>query len=168
MPKMNEEENLGIDVKVYYDRFGGLVFRRCQKLLQDEEKALDAMQDVFVKLIRYQDRLKGTHPSSLLYRISTNVCLNKIRKERNFKVTDTKDILLQIPLYDNNESKCDAENLLEYILSEKSESTHKIAVMHFVDGMTLKEIAGEVGLSISGVFKRIKDLRMQLKKNGGI
>jgi RNA polymerase sigma-70 factor (ECF subfamily) len=165
---MDEKENLGIDVKSYYNRFGGLVFRRCKKLLQDEEKALDAMQDVFVKLIRYQNRLKDNHPSSLLYRISTNVCLNKIRKERKFKVTNTEDILLNIPLYDNNESKCDAENLLNYILSGKKESTHKIAIMHFVDGLTLKEISREVGLSISGVFKRIQELRLHLKKNGGM
>ena len=158
LPTMKEEDNLGIDVKAYYDRFGALVFRRCKKLLMDE----------FVQLIRYQERLKGTHPSSLLYWISTNVCLNKIRKERKYPISSTRDILLNIPLYDNNESKCDAENLLEYILSGKKESTHKIAVMHFVDGLTLKEIASEVGLSISGVFKRIKDLRMQLKKNGGI
>lgn len=165
---MDEKDNLGIDVKSYYHRFGGLVFRRCKKLLQDEEKALDAMQDVFVKLLRYQNRLKNSHPSSLLYRIATNVCLNKIRKDKKCKVANTEDILLKIPLYDNNESKCDAENLLEYILSGKNESTHKIAIMHFVDGMTLKEISREVGLSISGVFKRIQALRFHLKQNGGM
>ncbi len=49
LPTMKEEENLGIDVKAYYDRFGALVFRRCIKLLQDEEKALDAY-DMIIKI----------------------------------------------------------------------------------------------------------------------
>lgn len=36
--------------------------------------------------------------------------------------------------------------------------------MYFVDGMTLREVAGEVGLSLSGVRKRIRELRIRVKQ----
>ena len=36
--------------------------------------------------------------------------------------------------------------------------------MHFVDGMTLKEVAAEVGLSLSGVRRRISGLQQRIKQ----
>jgi DNA-directed RNA polymerase specialized sigma subunit len=57
---------------------------------------------------------------------------------------------------------------LEYIIKGEKESTQKIAVMYFVDGMTLKEIAKVVGLSTSGTHKRLKELRVRLKEKGDV
>ena len=34
-----------------------------------------------------------------------------------------------------------------------------MAVMHFVDGLTYEEVAAEVGLSVSGVRKRLRTLK---------
>jgi DNA-directed RNA polymerase specialized sigma24 family protein len=56
-----------------------MVIRRCRQLLRDEDDALDAAKDVFVRLIERQRELHARYPSSLLYRIATNVCLNRIR-----------------------------------------------------------------------------------------
>ena len=38
-------------------------------------------------------------------------------------------------------------------------STREMAVMHLVDGLTLDEVAVEVGLSVSGVRKRLRVLK---------
>ncbi len=35
--------------------------------------------------------------------------------------------------------------------------------MHYVDGMTLEEVAGEVGLSVSGVRKRLRTLKARVE-----
>jgi RNA polymerase sigma-70 factor (ECF subfamily) len=37
-----------------------------------------------------------------------------------------------------------------------------MAVLHFVDGLTLEEVAAETGLSVSGVRKRLRGLRHAL------
>jgi RNA polymerase sigma-70 factor (ECF subfamily) len=37
-----------------------------------------------------------------------------------------------------------------------------MAMLHYVDGMTLAEVADEVGMSVSGVRKRLRGLRAQL------
>ncbi len=49
------------------------------------------------------------------------------------------------------------------IFRKEKPSTKEIAVLHFIDGMTLKEVSEEVGLSLSGVRKRIRELRQQIK-----
>ena len=63
--------------------YGAMVMRRCRRLLRGEEDARDACQDVFVRLISNRHRLDNRHGSSLLYRIATNVSLNRIRDRRS-------------------------------------------------------------------------------------
>ena len=38
-----------------------------------------------------------------------------------------------------------------------------MAVLHYVDGMTLEQVARECGLSMSGVRKRLRGLRASLQ-----
>ena len=69
-----------IDAEALYRRYSPMVLRRCRFLLRDEEQASDAMQDVFVQLLRKQEQLHGRYPSSLLYRMATNHSLNLLRR----------------------------------------------------------------------------------------
>lgn len=155
---------LDIDIEDYYIRYGPMVLRRCRQLLKDEEKALDAMQEVFTKLLLNQKRLKNLFPSSLLFRISTNVCLNIIRAQHKNRTFNQNDMLASIALHDESEDRFIIQDILERIFKREKKSTREIAVMHFVDGMTLQEVAGEVGLSLSGVRKRIRELRIRVKQ----
>jgi RNA polymerase sigma-70 factor (ECF subfamily) len=154
-----------INIEEYYTRYGPMVLRRCRQLLRDEEKALDAMQEVFTKLIISQKRLKGIYPSSLLFRISTNVCLNMIRDQKNHRSidSDSEDMLIQLASYDEGEDRVIVRDLLDRLFRKEKQSTREIATFHYVDGMTLQEVAEEVGLSISGVRKRIRELKARIK-----
>jgi RNA polymerase sigma-70 factor (ECF subfamily) len=49
--------------------------------------------------------------------------------------------------------------LLDDVFRNEKESTRMLAVLHWVDGMTLQQAATEVGLSVSGVRKRLRTLR---------
>jgi RNA polymerase sigma-70 factor (ECF subfamily) len=157
-----------IDIEEYYTRYGPMVLRRCRQLLRDEEKALDAMQEVFTKLMISQKRLKGIYPSSLLFRISTNVCLNMIRDQKSHRSidNDSEDVFFQLASYDEGEDRLIVRDLLDRLFRKEKQSTREIATLHFVDGMTLQEVADEVGLSLSGVRKRIRELkaRIEIKK----
>ena len=168
---MKGNERFDIDVEAYYIRYGPMVLRRCRMMLKDEEQAADAMQEVFVRLILNKKRLKGIYPSSLLLKIAANVCLNIIRSrypQQEHQDPDKEDILTKIALYDerkNLENRLIINSVLEWIFKREQKSTREIAVMHFVDGMTLKEVACEVGLSVSGVRKRLRVLRERIKSN---
>jgi RNA polymerase sigma factor (sigma-70 family) len=159
---------VAIDVEQTSKRYGPMVLRRCRRLLRDEEEAVDAMQDTFVRLIRSQDRLTADAPSSLLYRMATNVCLNRIRA-RSRRLEDADDELLtRIASLEEPEARFTARSVLDRIFAREPESTRTIAVLHLLDGMTLEEVAEAVGMSVSGVRKRLRTLRGRLGDFEGV
>ena len=152
----------GINVEDYYKRYGPMVMRRCRSLLRDEELARDAMQDTFVNLLRKESQLRHWGPSSLLYRIATNVCLNKIRTMKRHPEDSASVLLSRIASVEEPESHSIARQILVKLFGREPASSRTIAVLHLVDGLTLEQTAREVGLSPSGVRKRIRKLRSNL------
>jgi RNA polymerase sigma-70 factor (ECF subfamily) len=149
-----------MNVETLYNTYGPMVLRRCRQLLRNEDRALDAMQDVFVRVLQRQNQLHSGYPSSLLYRIATNICLNYIRDQRTNTPGD--DILTHIAGFEEPESRIDAKSLLDTLFGCHQISTRTIAVLHFVDGLTLEEVAREVNMSVSGIRKRLRGLRESL------
>ena len=145
-----------------------MVLRRCRRMLKNEQSAHDAMHEVFLKIISNQNRLTAEYPSALLYRIATNVCLNRIRNERKHSLSEYLDILYNTSLFENQEANISAQNLMAYILAKEKESTRQIAVMYFLNGMTIKEIAETKHLSVSGVHKHLDKLRRKIRDKGEI
>jgi RNA polymerase sigma-70 factor (ECF subfamily) len=152
---------LAVDVEALYMKYGPMVLRRCRRLLGDEEKALDAMQDTFVRVLRHSGRLHDKAPSSLLYCIATNVCLNILRSERRHPRVSGEEILLNVASADDVEETAVNRSFLEKIFGREKSSTRVMAVLHYVDKMTLEEVASHVGLSVSGVRKRLTALRIR-------
>jgi RNA polymerase sigma-70 factor (ECF subfamily) len=160
---MLESKTREINIEKYYTRYGPMVLRRCRQLLRDEDRAQDAMQDVFTRLLMRKETLKDVYPSSLLFRMATNVCLNMIRNRKDHLDINTHAILSQIAFLDDSEDRTMIQSTLDRVFNREKKSTREIAVLHFVDGMTLREVAQEVGLSLSGVRKRIRDLRTRIQ-----
>lgn len=157
----------GIDVEVYYARYAPMVLRRCRRMLGNEQAACDAMQEVFVNLLSHRSRLKDAYPSALLYRMATNTCLNMIRDERRLERRDARDSLLNMPFFESPDRAAAAKLVFEYAINGQNEKTRRIAVLYFVDGLTLKEIGAELRLSITGVHKHLEKLRRRLREQGG-
>jgi RNA polymerase sigma-70 factor (ECF subfamily) len=130
-------------------------------MLRDEEAALDAMQDVFVEVLRREKDLVHSAPSSLLYTIATNVCLNRIRTSKRRPQTRDDEILLTIAGDEGPEEQTLTGHFLGRLFGREPESTRTMAVLHYVDGLTLEETAQHVGLSVSGVRKRLRQLRQR-------
>ena len=150
------------DVEALWNRYGSLVLRRCRQLLRDEDEALDVCQDVFVQILRRRDVLDIRFPSSLIYRIATNLCLNRIRDRRQWPDLVEDEQLARIARLDDPTAAVHARSILGRLFARHRESTRLIATLHFVDGLTLEEVAGEVGMSVSGVRKRLRALRKTL------
>ncbi|MDC7220264.1 MAG: sigma-70 family RNA polymerase sigma factor [Spirochaetales bacterium] len=146
-----------MDVEALYTKYGPMVLRRCRQMLGEEEWALDAMQDVFVKVINKKESLKATYPSSLLYTMATNHCLNLLSREK--RVSGDNEILDRIISVDQVEEKAVNKMFIDQIFSDQKPSTRTIAVLHYMDGLTLEETSRVSGLSVSGVRKRLRKLR---------
>jgi RNA polymerase sigma-70 factor (ECF subfamily) len=149
------------EIAALYDRYGPMVLRRCRRLLGDAAQAEDAAQDVFVQFIRGRDRLTAAYPSSLLYRIATNHCLNLIRDRRR-EAPHVESWLREVADWEDPAPRLEARSILAKLFRRHEESTRTMAVLHLLDGMTLEEVARETGLSVSGVRKRLRGLRESL------
>jgi RNA polymerase sigma-70 factor (ECF subfamily) len=140
-----------------------MVLRRCRALLKDEDTARDAMHDVFVKVLNKESELDGRAPSSLLYRIATNTCLNLIRNRKN-KPEDGDDLLERIAHADDMQRDAASRSVLSRLFGRAPSTSGAMAVMHLHDGMTLEEVAEEFQMSVSGVRKRMRMLRADLRE----
>jgi RNA polymerase sigma-70 factor, ECF subfamily len=155
---------LVLDVEALYRKYGPMVLRRCRSLLRDEGKAEDAMQETFARALKSRGSLSDEAPSSLLYCIATNVCLNVMRAERSRReAADGDDLLEAIAGVDDVEALGLARRLVEGIFEREEPSTRTMAVLHYVDGLTLEETAERVGLSVSGLRKRLDGLRARAR-----
>lgn len=149
------------EIAALFDRYGAMVLRRCRRLLRDEAQAEDAAQDVFVQFLRHRDRLTAEFPSSLLFRIATNHCLTLIRDRRNRgRLEETW--LYDVATWEDPAPRLEARKILDTIFGRHQESTRTMAVLHLLDGMTLEEVAKEVGMSVSGVRRRLRVLKESL------
>jgi RNA polymerase sigma factor (sigma-70 family) len=156
---------LAIDVEAVYLRFGPLVLRRCRRLLGQDALAEEAMQDVFVRLLAQRDALDDRGLSSLLFQMATQVSLNRLRTRARRPENQGDEALLTIACAEDAEGQSAARVLVSRLLGKEEPSTRWIATLHFVDAMTLEEVAAEVGMSVSGVRKRLRGLRERLQKS---
>jgi len=148
------------DFSELYQKYGPMVLRRCRAILKDEEKALDAMQDVFLRILESKDKIKNAC-ASLFYVTATRVCLNKIKSDKLRSGPDFEKIaqFMADDFSETEKEKIDAALAIEKIFEKRDHKDSLIATLHFVDGLTLEETAEEIGMSVSGVRKRIRELQ---------
>jgi RNA polymerase sigma factor (sigma-70 family) len=159
---------VAIEVEVMYRRYGPMVKRRCMRLLGNEAAAVDAMQDVFVELLRSEHKLDDRAPSSLLYTMATHVCLNRLRSKKRRPETPDEELLLQIATMSDHEGQLLAGRILDRLFAREPESTRVIATLYLVDRMTHQEVADEVGMSVSGVRKRLRSLMDRAQEGASV
>lgn len=121
--------------------------------------AVDAMQETFIKLLRSKERLDGRAPSSLLFTTATNTCLNIIRGVKRRKESAWGEHLELFRDPRDREQQFLSGHFLDRLFQEEADTTRTIAWLHYVDGFTLEETAEQVGMSVSGIRKRLRNLQ---------
>jgi RNA polymerase sigma-70 factor (ECF subfamily) len=155
--------NQNLSMEQLYVRYAPMVLRRCSKLLGDENAAADIAQEVFIKVWEKRNSLNTEYPSSLLWRIATNMCLNHIRdKKRRGETISANKMLMNIVCAEDVEKDAVHRDILDRLFKRHPESSRTIAVLHLIDGMTLEEVAKEVKMSVGGVRKRLRSLKNTL------
>lgn len=148
-------------IEELYRKHGAMVLRRTRSILGDEAAARDAMQDVFVQAIQEGNAFRGdASPVTWLYRIATNLCLNRIR-----------DGARRRQLLAENAPAAEAEDgptpedrmTLAAVLARVPEELREIAVCYHVDQMNQDEIAVLLGVSRRTVGNRLEAFRAAAK-----
>jgi RNA polymerase sigma-70 factor, ECF subfamily len=144
------------EVKALFSRYGPLVLRRARRILGTEAEAEDATQDVFIKVLASIETFRGeSQPSTWLYRITTNLCLNRLRDHRRHR-----DRLAQENagrLESTSESGPPEHRItISTLLAELPPELSETAVYYYVDEMDQEEIA-----KLSGIARRTVGYRLE-------
>jgi RNA polymerase sigma-70 factor, ECF subfamily len=138
-----------------YKECGPFVYRRCMRLLRNPDAASDATQEVFLKLVRDEDRL-ATHAAIVpwMYQVATNYCLN-VRRNSMRRGEDRADPDLDVASTASASAYPDRV-LAQAILSQFDAATQAVAVGVIVDGMDHEEVAAALGVSRRTVARKLE------------
>jgi RNA polymerase sigma-70 factor (ECF subfamily) len=142
-----------------YRGFGAVVFRRCRQILGNEQDGRDASQEIFERCLRRCDDLRpGPELLAWLYRVSTNLCLDRLRAERAGRHTPLDDELPGLE-WRSDEGRMLDRDSLRRLFASVEKRTREVAVYLYVDGMTQEEVAKVSGMTDRSVRNHVARLR---------
>ena len=127
------------------DRF----YRVAYYLLESEEDAEDALQELYLKLWAARSGLSGVqNPPAYGISMLKNICIDRIRKRMVRKAEPLDKV--PHPEDSHTESRTDIKDTLRYLLQEMEKLPDKQRVvlrMRAVEGLEYEDIARRTGLS---------------------
>lgn len=156
----------GDEIRAIYEKYGHLIHRRCRTLLRDEAAADDALQEVFINLIKYGQGFRGAEAKLLwLYKVADRCCYRHLDRGRRLPLPAGGPDDLGEPKAANDEPHNYSEDRLQdrYMvmatLGALDAEERDLAVMAFVEERDQGEIAQILGFSRQTINKRLKRLR---------
>lgn len=148
------------------------VFRRCMRILRSEADAEDVAHEVFVRAL---DGLPAREEEAMawLYRVGTNLCLNRLRDRGRRSRGDWQQEARQVlatsaggsaePGRDaasgaSPERAAQERELVLLLMDSLTAEQQTLAVYHFVDELSQGEIATLVGLARGTVNRKLGEL----------
>lgn len=151
---------MALDAGELFERYHGVVYRRCLALLRDEEDAAEAVQEVFERALSGLGRFHlRSQPLTWLYAIATRHCLQQIRNQATHSLKHT--LLAHEP--DSVRPDLAARADLDRALAALSEKEQELVAYAFRDGLTHDEIADVLRTSRKTVGKKLKELSERLQ-----
>ncbi len=154
----------------FVQQYQNLVFSVCLKLTGDYFAAEDLAQETFLSAYQHQSKFDGENEKAWLCRIATNKCLDYQRAAARRMVPTLDEELPENPFVEWNEPLQKVLN--QEIMEELRVCCHalsppydEIAILHFMEGKTAKEIAEHLGVNLHTVQTQIYRAREKLKKS---
>jgi RNA polymerase sigma-70 factor (ECF subfamily) len=155
-----------------FRRYRAVAYRVAYRLLGREADALDAVQDGFVKALTNLDRFRG-HSSfkTWLLRIVSNAALDVGRQRRRdgrarqAEPGDPPDRFgpADLPPPDAELARAELRRKIDAALVRLPEGQRQTFVLHVDGGLSYRQVAEAMGISIGTVMSRLFYARQKLK-----
>lgn len=160
-------DSSGVDL--LFQKYRLIAYKVAYRLLGNEADALDAVQDAFVNALTNLERFRG-HSSfkTWLMRVVSNAAFDLGRQRRrrenqaNLLRSESQETGELIPP-DAGLEREDLGRLIHAALDRLPEAQRQTFVLHVDAGMTYKEVAETLGISIGTVMSRLFYARQRLK-----
>ena len=139
-----------------YASYSQAIYEHCRRFLQSTASARDATQETFLRvMVRGVVLVIEEGALHYLYRVSTNVCLNMLNKQK--MQTRTAAVLAMSSTFVRWNDFADREFVLA-VLARCGEGGAQVAIMHYLEGMSQVEIAEALGITRKTVFNRLRKM----------
>ncbi|MGH1457163.1 MAG: sigma-70 family RNA polymerase sigma factor [Alphaproteobacteria bacterium] len=158
-----DHEAFSVLVTRYTKMFYAAAYRSCG----DQDAAEDIVQDAFLKLWNRPgiwDSSRGAKFSTWFYRVVTNQAIDYMRKQKNTKGSDALE-----RISDDKESAQDGmergerESMLEGAIQDLPERQKTALNLCFYEGLSNKDAAGIMGVSVKGLESLLMRAKTGLK-----
>lgn len=158
-----------------YARYHSQVFRTALAITCNQEAAEDILQDVFLKLYRYADRIDTSLSlSPWLYRVTANLCYTYISRQRRW-LTALEDVIENVVAApartcpERQVERDELQTIVQQAIDLLSPSQKVVIVLHYLADLSLKEISYILEVPEGTVKSRLhygrKNLRRRLENN---
>jgi len=157
-PKSQADAATEVALASLYAKYAPAIYAHCRRFLQSPAAARDATQEAFVRVLAHGVSLPREEEAlRYLYRVATNVCLNLLR-EHSVHTRAAPTLVARTPHTGSAEAEVADRQFVEVVLERCGEGGAKVAVMHYLDGMSQVEIAEVLGITRRTVFNRLRKL----------
>ena len=152
------------------------LYQICYRMLGNKQEAEDIAQEAFVRayinLHSYDQKRKF---STWLYRIATNLCIDRIRKKKpdyyldaQVPGTDGLDMYSQIAadekLPEETVEQMELQDRIQYEISRLPDKYRSVIVLKYIEELSLQEISEILDMPLGTVKTRIHRGREALRK----
>ena len=161
---MTERKDIEKLFRQHYRQMYGLAIL----LLHDDAESKDVVHDVFARLLSDPHSLRAETAEAFLMTSVRNRCLNLIRNRQIQERIERLYLLdLETTILNERQLREEMEGLREAIRLLQPPVCRDIVLRHFRDGMTFSDIARQLQVSETTVYKHLRraleSLRVQLK-----
>jgi RNA polymerase sigma-70 factor (ECF subfamily) len=151
------------DVATLYLQYGASVVRRAAQILRSGDDAQEILQDVFARLLARPELMdRARDPSTFLYAVTTNACLNRLRDQRHRARLVEREV--RPWQHDVAPGSSQDRAIVLDLLVKLPEDEASAAIYYYLDGMSHLEIADVLGCSRRHVGNLIDRVQARVRR----
>lgn len=147
-----DSQALEILLKNHYEKIWGI----CKRLMINDQDALDATQESLIaiatRINKFERRSKF---STWLYRVTTNICFDELRKKSRIPIPDSGSEKLEISTEPSFENRISDKLLIDEVLNLLPNEYKTVLVLRDLCDLNYDEISEVLNIPIGTVRSRI-------------
>ncbi|MGV8093955.1 MAG: RNA polymerase sigma factor [Mangrovibacterium sp.] len=160
-----DEKAFEILFEKYHRRLYGFLY----SLLKSTEDAEEIVQDTFVKIWEKRHRFREEYTfESFLFKIAKNSFLNHNRKKINTRIFHEQyDLMFDLKQNTTEDYLLfkETQEIIDSIINEMPPKQREVFILQKVEGLSRKEIAEKLGISVITVDSHLLKANAHLKEN---
>ena len=139
-------------LKNHYEKIWGI----CKRLMGNEQDALDATQESLIAIATRINKFEGLSKfSTWLYRVTTNICFDELRKKSRLPIPDSESEQLEISIEPSFENQINDKLLINEVLNLLPNEFKTVLVLRDLCDLNYDEISEILNIPIGTVRSRI-------------